>query len=87
MSLKSYTLFDDLQHATGLAADKFSVYWTLFLEGMEAIVRGNTTGTKPEIIVDSGKYVKKRYKFVNFKIYNVFYQIVLLQIIYVSLLL
>ncbi|XP_025205329.1 vitellogenin receptor [Melanaphis sacchari] len=54
VSLKIYTLFDDLQHATGIAADKFTVYWTLFLEGMEAIVRGNKTGTKPEIIVDSG---------------------------------
>jgi len=60
VSFKSYTLFDDLQHATGLAADKLTVYWTLFLEGMEAIVRGNKTGTKPEIIVDSGKYVKKQ---------------------------
>lgn len=60
MSFKSFTLFDDLQYATGLAADKLTVYWTLFLEGMEAIVRGNKTGTKPEIIVDSGKYIKKQ---------------------------
>jgi len=63
VSLNSYTFIDDLQHATGLAVDRSNIYWTLVFKGIEAIVRANKTETKPEIIVDSGKYVKLIYKF------------------------
>lgn len=58
MSLNSYTLVDNLQQATGLAIDSLNIYWTLFYEGMEAIVRANKIDKTPEIIVDSGNYFK-----------------------------
>jgi len=61
--LRSFTLINDLQHVTGLAVDKLTLYWTLYLDGNSAIVRANKSEPKPEIIVDSGKYVKLQYTF------------------------
>lgn len=53
----SYTLVDQLQHATGLAVDGLNIYWTIIYEGMQAIVRANKNDSKPEVIVTSGKYL------------------------------
>lgn len=55
--LRSFTLINDLQHVTGLAVDKLTLYWTLYLDGNSAIVRANKSEPNPEIIVDSGKYI------------------------------
>jgi len=60
--LRSSTLIDDLQHVTGLAVDRLTIYWTLYLDGNSAIVRANKSEPNPESIVDSGKYVKLKYK-------------------------
>lgn len=54
----SYTLVDELKHATGLAIDGLSIYWTIIYEGMQAIVRANKNNTKSDIIVTSGKYIR-----------------------------
>lgn len=63
--LHTSILIDDLQHVTGLAVDRLTVYWTLYLDGNSAIVRANKSEPNPEIIVDSGKYVKLQYNFFN----------------------
>lgn len=55
--LRSFTLINDLQHVTGLAVDRLTLYWTLYLDGNSAIVRANKSEPNPEIIVDSGKYI------------------------------